>query len=98
MGHGHRFRAGRPRAAWHGWAARHHRYHLWRSGMNALPTTKAQNAYELLSEVCQLITEEPKRYNQRRFIARLDGKNDADNHIRCVDDDPDDFPACNTVG
>lgn len=53
-----------------------------------LPRSKARNAYELLAEVIQAITDEPKRYNQQAWLATEPD----------LDDAPNGFPACETVG
>lgn len=58
----------------------------------ALPKSKAKTAYGLLSEVRRLILEEPKRYDQGAFICRIGGKG------RSWDLDPEQAPACGTVG
>lgn len=66
----------------------------------ALPKSKAKTAYGLLSEVCELITEEPKRYAQRFYIARK-GKIATTKRTSYLADDNNevsDFPACGTVG
>lgn len=55
------------------------------------PTSKAANAYELLSEVRALILAEPRRYNQYRFISR--GKSS-----RPSAHAPQGYPRCGTVG
>ena len=54
----------------------------------ALPKLKARTAYGLLSQVKQLILEEPKRYNQGIFISKR--SNGAYN--------PEEYPACGTIG
>lgn len=59
-----------------------------------IPRSKAKTAYGLLSEVRRLILEEPKRYNQRWWIARLDGKNGA---LYLSREQDDIVPACGTV-
>lgn len=38
----------------------------------ALPTSRAKTAYGLLSEIRRLILAEPKRYNQKRYLERVD--------------------------
>lgn len=57
---------------------------------SASPQSKAKTAYGLLSEVCGLIAEEPKRYDQGLFVVR---KSDTDwtNYVS-------DMPKCGTVG
>lgn len=55
-----------------------------------IPKSRAKTAYGLLNEVKRLILAEPKRYDQGTFIARRNG------HSRLFD--PQDFPACGTVG
>lgn len=57
-----------------------------------IPKSRARTAYGLLSEIRALILAEPKRYFQGRFIARQNGKGDADTKA------PNGFPACGTVG
>lgn len=57
-----------------------------------LPKSKAKTAYELLSEVCVLIMNEPLRYDQQRFIARKGGKGGADDSVSRA------WPSCGTVG
>ena len=57
----------------------------------ALPKSKAKTAYGLLSDVCKLILEEPKRYSQRIYIAR-NGHDDF-GEMSVVE-----YPSCNTVG
>jgi hypothetical protein len=42
-----------------------------------IPKSKAKTAYGLLSEVRKLILEEPKRYDQGIYIARINGANDS---------------------
>lgn len=59
-----------------------------------VPTSKATNAYDLLSDVIRIIREEPRRYNQMRFIARTNGAYGADNVVHGGSG----FPACGTVG
>ncbi len=55
----------------------------------SMPTSKAKTAYGLLSEICKLITEEPKRYAQMIWIARKSNE-----HESCGMN----FPPCGTVG
>lgn len=56
-----------------------------------LPTSKAKTAYGLLSDICRIITEEPKRYDQSFWIYRPYGDNGASSY-------PDKgFPSCGTV-
>lgn len=38
--------------------------------ISLLPQSKAKNAYELCEEVCQAITEEPRRYDQSNWLMR----------------------------
>lgn len=45
--------------------------------------TEPTTAYDLLTKVCEVITEEPKRYNQGRWLRRERGRS---------------APACGTVG
>lgn len=54
----------------------------------ALPTSKAKNAYDLLSEIAALIIEEPKRYNQGIYVRRA-----SDPYVK-----EEKLPACGTVG
>ncbi len=58
-----------------------------------IPKSRAKTAYGLLSEVCRVIAEEPRRYCQRIFIKR--GEPEA-----VVEDVAFDlgFPSCGTVG
>ena len=53
-----------------------------------LPVSKATNAYELLEEVCQAITEEPLRYNQQTWI---------DQNIGLRREFEEEVPACGTM-
>lgn len=55
-----------------------------------LPTSKAKNAYELLTEIRRLILAVPKRYNQRWWLSRERGRF-SEHHM-------DRYPACGTVG
>lgn len=55
-----------------------------------LPKSTATNAYELLDEVKALILAEPRRYNQRTWVAL--GKHGPD-----YNGAPMGFPACGTV-
>lgn len=57
-----------------------------------MPTSRAKTAYGLLDEVKELILARPKRYDQERFIKRLNGTNGAD-FLK-----PSQAPACGTVG
>lgn len=57
----------------------------------SLPS-RVKNAYQLLAYVCKLITAEPLRYNQGRYIARPNGLGGADKEPSLG------FPACGTVG
>lgn len=61
-----------------------------------IPKSRAKTAFGLLSEIRRLILAEPKRYNQERYIARVGGRNDADE----IDPEiyPKGAPACGTVG
>jgi hypothetical protein len=54
-----------------------------------LPKLKAKNAYELLGQVCELISEEPLRYNQQLWLMKEKPGLSATGHV---------FPACGTIG
>mgnify|MGYP001604603427 CR=1 FL=1 len=57
-----------------------------------VPVSKAKNAYELLTEVEKLILDEPLRYDQTSYIARVDGFGGA------LGIDVESTPECGTVG
>lgn len=57
-----------------------------------LPTSKAKNAFDLLSDVCKVITEEPKRFNQHVFLYTKSARGDK---TICA---PKGLPLCGTVG
>lgn len=58
------------------------------AAVKTIPKSKAKTAYGLLSEICDLIIAEPKRYNQTRFLAVQGGD----------ERPPMGFPSCGTVG
>ena len=53
----------------------------------AIPTSKAKTAHELLGEVRRIILAEPLRYDQTSTLMYVDPK-----------EKPDRYPACGTVG
>ncbi len=58
-----------------------------------VPKLRAKTAYGLLGQIARLIVEEPKRYNQSKWIA-VKGNDD-----HAAEGLPErGFPACNTVG
>lgn len=61
---------------------------------NRIPKSRAKTAYGLLSAVCRLILDEPKRYDQSSFIIRRDGAGGALSHHHASRG----VPACGTVG
>jgi hypothetical protein len=56
----------------------------------ALPTSRAKNAYDLLTEVKELILADPRRYDQGTYIERHGGVKNARVIIE--------YPPCGTVG
>lgn len=55
-----------------------------------MPISQARTAYDLLTDICAIITEDPKRYNQRIYLCRL-ALEDRRNGYLVV-------PACGTIG
>jgi len=58
-----------------------------------VPTSKAETAYELLTDVCRVILDEPRRYAQACFIARPGGRGGAQDSRGFNKQ-----PACGTMG
>src|SRR5678815_3817725 len=55
----------------------------------AVPKSTAKNAYELFEDVCKVILEEPKRYNQSTWVEQL--------RVHADVDRKEEFAACGTM-
>lgn len=59
-----------------------------------IPKSKARTAYGLLSEVCKIIRDEPKRYNQLAVLVKQDNYSSVNlSYFTKLG-----FPSCGTVG
>ncbi len=63
----------------------------------AAPRSKAKNAYDLLDDVCKVILEEPKRYDQGDWIVSIASDYSTPAAaVKCQTPYP--IPACGTIG
>lgn len=65
---------------------------------DGLPVTKAKTAYQLLSEIIELILDEPKRYDQGKALEFRESPHPHRCHAYHAPRHDSIFPSCGTIG